>query len=71
MRLMSFSIDGSETVRSGIGTADGIADVQSVGALAGFSESLLPLLTSTRAILALAPGELRTLESTAASSASN
>src|SRR5438132_926327 len=70
MRLVSFSIDGSRTVRSGIETEDGIADVQSVGAVAGLSETVLPLLTSTRAILALAPGELRTLESTAASSAS-
>jgi 2-keto-4-pentenoate hydratase/2-oxohepta-3-ene-1,7-dioic acid hydratase in catechol pathway/catechol 2,3-dioxygenase-like lactoylglutathione lyase family enzyme len=70
MRLVSFSIDGSGTVRSGIETEDGIADVQSVGAVAGFSETVLPLLTSTRAVLALAPDELRTLESTAASSAS-
>jgi hypothetical protein len=49
MRLVSFSQNGDRSLRSGIETAAGIADTESVAALAGFGEDARIALRSTRA----------------------
>jgi 2-keto-4-pentenoate hydratase/2-oxohepta-3-ene-1,7-dioic acid hydratase in catechol pathway len=67
MRLVSFSQDGDRSLRSGIETAAGIADTESVAALAGFGDAVRIALCSTRAVLALDREDLRTLEQTAES----
>ena len=48
MRLVSFSHDGDPSLRSGIETAEGIANTESVAALAGLGEDARTALRSTR-----------------------
>jgi acylpyruvate hydrolase len=67
MRLVSFSPDGEQMLRSGIETAAGIADTRQVAELAGFREHDRIALTSTRAALALDRERLATLGQTAES----
>jgi acylpyruvate hydrolase len=70
MRLVSFSPNLDEALRSGIETAAGIADTQHVAALAGLGEHARITFGSTRAVLALDREDLRTLSKTAESSMS-
>jgi 2-keto-4-pentenoate hydratase/2-oxohepta-3-ene-1,7-dioic acid hydratase in catechol pathway len=65
MKLVSYSANGNATWRSGIETADGIADTAHVAALAGFSQGDLAGFTSTRAVLARPKGDLEALARTA------
>jgi hypothetical protein len=65
MRLVSFSPDGEQMLRSGIETAAGIADTRQVAELAGLGEHDRIALTSTRAAVALDRERLATLGQTA------